>query len=171
MKNNIASTSFRYFLSITLLFIISLSAGETQPFADKVLVKKQERKMFLINNGKAYREYSISLGDSPVGHKKQEGDEKTPEGNYIIDYRNPKSAYTLSLHINYPKTEDKLSAKKRGVSPGGQIFIHGSPNGMSLTEVALTRMDWTDVCIAVTNEEIREIWKLVKNGTPIEILP
>jgi len=170
MINNSIIKVFLIYFTI-FIFCGIANAEKSLPFADKVLVKKHDRMMFLIKNGKPYREYHISLGDSPVGHKTQEGDERTPEGIYIIDYRNPKSSYTLSLHINYPNSLDKSKAKKRGVSPGGQIFIHGSPNGMSLTEVALTKMDWTDGCIAVTNDEIRELWKLVKNGTPIEILP
>lgn len=141
------------------------------PFADSVLVDKSERKMWLIAKGKKYREYDISLGDSPVGHKEQEGDEKTPEGNYIIDYRNPNSSYHLSLHITYPRKQDREKAHKRGVSPGGDIFIHGLPNGMGATPWAFKGRDWTDGCIAVNNQEIEEIWRLVKNGTPIEILP
>lgn len=141
------------------------------PLAEKVLVKKSQRKMFLIRNGKAYREYSIGLGDNPIGHKQQQGDERTPEGLYTIDYRNPNSAYHLSLHINYPNRKDRTSAKQRGVNPGGDIFIHGSPNGFNLLESAYAGTDWTDGCIAVTNKEIEEIWKLVPNGTPIEIQP
>lgn len=160
-----------FIIFFILLSTVSLDVESALPYADKVLVKKAERKMFLLKNGNPYREYIISLGDSPKGHKQQEGDERTPEGLYTIDYRNPKSAYTLSLHITYPDKKDKLSAKKRGVNPGGQIFIHGAPNGMSGLESSLTRVDWTDGCIAITSKEIKEFWKLVKNGTPIEILP
>lgn len=148
-----------------------IDAKPKLPFADKVLVKKSERKIFLIKNGKPYREYSIALGDSPTGHKQKEGDEKTPEGLYTIDYRNPKSAYHLSLHINYPNEKDKESAKDDGINLGGDIFIHGSPNGFNLLKPAYQKMDWTNGCIAVTSHEIEEIWQLVKNGTPIEILP
>lgn len=141
------------------------------PVADKVLVDKSKRKMWLIANGKKYREYSISLGDNPIGHKQQEGDERTPEGLYRIDYRNPKSRYHLSLHISYPDQDDQRNAQARGVSPGGDIFIHGLPNGFGSMNFLYAGKDWTDGCIAVSNEEIKEIWKLVKNGTPIEILP
>jgi murein L,D-transpeptidase YafK len=141
------------------------------PVADKVLVKKAERKMLLIYNGKAYREYTIALGDNPIGHKQQQGDERTPEGTYIIDYRNPQSRYHLSLHITYPNEADRKQARKRGVNPGGDIFIHGLPNGWEKFAPFYKSTDWTDGCIAVSNEEIEEIWKLVKNGTPIEILP
>jgi len=140
-------------------------------YADKVLVKKADHKMFLLKDGKPYREYNIALGDAPKGHKQQQGDERTPEGIYTIDYRNPKSAYHLSLHINYPNKKDKESAKRKGVSPGGDIFIHGSPNRFAFLGAVFSKLDWTDGCIAVTNKEIKEIWTLVKNGTPIEILP
>jgi len=158
---------------LALFLIVSFPAyAETESiYVDKVQVKKADRKMYLIKNNEIYREYNISLGDNPVGHKQQQGDERTPEGKYTIDYRNPKSAYHLSLHINYPNEKDRASARKRKVNPGGDIFIHGSPNGFSAFGVAFKRTDWTDGCIAVTNTEIEEIWKLVKNGTPIEIFP
>jgi len=149
---------------------VAYSSSEL-PFADSVLVDKSERKMWLIANGEKYREYDISLGDSPLGHKEQRGDEKTPEGKYIIDYRNPKSSYHLSLHITYPRKEDIEHAKHKGVNPGGAIFIHGLPNGTGFLPLAHKGLDWTDGCIAVNNQEIEEIWRLVKNGTPIEILP
>lgn len=156
---------------IILLLPLAAFSNNELPLADSVLVEKAKRKMYLISEGKQYREYEISLGDSPVGHKQQEGDEKTPEGKYIIDYRNPESSYHLSLHITYPRKEDKENAKKLGVNPGGDIFIHGLPNGMGFMPSAFKGRDWADGCIAVNNEEIKEIWKLVKNGTPIEILP
>jgi len=127
--------------------------------------------MWLIHEDNRYREYEISLGDNPIGHKQKEGDEKTPEGKYTIDYRNPNSSYHLSLHITYPSAEDKRIAKKRGISPGGDIFIHGLPNGMGPLGFGFKNRDWTDGCIAVNDKEIEEIWNLVKNGTPIEILP
>ncbi|MDH5325211.1 MAG: L,D-transpeptidase family protein [Gammaproteobacteria bacterium] len=152
----------------------AVAAKDEKPAAktvDKVLVLKAERKMFLLHKNQRLKEYSISLGDDPIGHKQQQGDERTPEGHYIIDYRNPQSRYHLSLHINYPNAADKQRARQKGVNPGGDIFIHGLPNGMGLLSSAFKHSDWTDGCIAVTNEEIEEIWRLVKNGTPIEIRP
>ncbi len=146
-------------------------AEDVLPTADKVLVDKSRKTMWLIADGNRYREYKICLGDNPVGHKQEQGDERTPEGNYIIDYRNPKSSYHLSLHINYPDKQDKENAKKKGVDPGGDIFIHGLPNGFGKMAFIFNGRDWTDGCIAVTNKEIEEIWKLVNNNTPIEILP
>lgn len=161
----------RIIILFLLAFSLNAQASNILPFAEKVLVAKSERKMWLIAEGKKYREYKISLGDNPIGHKQHQGDERTPEGKYIIDYRNPKSKYHLSLHINYPSKEDKRRAREKGVDPGGDIFIHGLPNGFSAVEFGFVGRDWTDGCIAVTNEEIKEIWKLVRNGTPIEILP
>ena len=159
-------------LTVLLTFYGLASFAETAlPFADKVLVDKSDRKMWLLQGKNRYREYVISLGDNPIGHKQQEGDEKTPEGLYKIDYRNPNSSYHLSLHITYPSAEDKARAKELGVSPGGNIFIHGLPNGMGALGFGFKKRDWTDGCIAVNNKEIEEIWSLVKNGTPIEILP
>lgn len=147
------------------------NADQALPLADRVLVDKSERKMWLLHAGNRYREYEISLGDNPTGHKQQEGDERTPEGRYTIDFRNPDSSYHLSLHITYPNAQDSAHAQSLGVSPGGDIFIHGLPNGMGALAFGFKHRDWTDGCIAVNNEEIEEIWSLVKNGTPIEILP
>ena len=155
-----------------ILPLIALPAWSDARFtlAESVLVDKSLRKMWLVADGRRYREYDISLGDSPVGHKEQEGDERTPEGRYIIDYRNPESKYHLSLHIDYPREQDREQARQKGVSPGGNIFIHGVPNGMESASGKLAGRDWTDGCIAVSNQEIEEIWRLVRDGTPIEIL-
>jgi len=162
-------------IKLILFLIFSIScvsfADSSLPYADKILVIKSVRKMFLIKDDKPYREYNIALGKVPIGHKRQEGDKKTPEGLYTIKYRNPESAYHLSLLINYPDKEDRDSAKQRGVKPGSNIFIHGLPNGIDYLSASMVGTDWTDGCIAVTNREIEEIWKLVIDGTPIEILP
>jgi len=159
------------FAFLLTFYSLALFAEPEIFLVDRVLVDKSERKMWLIHEDSRYREYEISLGDNPIGHKQQEGDEKTPEGKYTIDYRNPNSSYHLSLHITYPSAKDKGIAKKRGFSPGGDIFIHGLPNGMEALGFGFKNRDWTDGCIAVNNKEIEEIWSLVKNGTPIEILP
>jgi len=151
-------------------FATATWADAPLPLADLVLIDKSERKMWLIAAGKKYREYEIALGDNPIGHKQQEGDEKTPEGTYIIDYRNPESSYHLSLHIDYPRESDKENARQRGVSPGGNIFIHGLPNGADSLPHAYKGKDWTDGCIALDNREIEEVWQLVKDGTTVEIL-
>lgn len=139
------------------------------PDIDLVLIEKAKRKMYLISNGETYREFYISLGENPVGHKQERGDDKTPEGRYTIDYRNPYSRFHLSLHITYPSESDIERANQDGVDPGGEIFIHGVPNGKK--KAAFQYTDWTNGCIGVTNSEMKEIWKLVKNGTAIEIRP
>lgn len=135
---------------------------------DFVLVEKAERRLTLYGQGVPLKTYGgLQFGDAPVGHKRFEGDERTPEGRYVLDYRNPRSAYHLSLHISYPNERDRAFAAQYGRSPGGLIFIHGQPNGLQ------GRMsgDWTDGCIALSNAEIEEIWRLVPDGTPIEITP
>lgn len=139
--------------------------------ADEVVVVKSTRKMYLLKQGQIFQEYRISLGERPIGHKGAEGDKKTPEGRYIIDYRNPESNFHLSLHINYPSHTDRQSAANNGVNPGGQIFIHGIPNSRSYNPNEFKGRDWTDGCIAMSNQEIAEFWVLVKDGTPIEIKP
>lgn len=156
-------------LFIFLLFSFSVFAEEK--LIDKVVVHKAKRQMQLLSGEEVIKTYSISLGDNPIGHKVQEGDERTPEGDYVIDYRNTKSRYHLSLHISYPNEKDKENAKKLGVSPGGDIMIHGSPNNFQWSEIILQNMDWTNGCIAITNKEIEEFGKLVKNGTAISLYP
>ena len=141
-----------------------------QIHADRIVVEKAARRMHLERAGTTVKSYRIALGRNPVGHKQQEGDSRTPEGTYIIDTRNPQSRFHLSLRVSYPNAADRRSAAARGVSPGGDIFIHGLPNGAPEAALFAGR-DWTDGCIAVTNAEIREIWAMVKDGTPIEIRP
>ena len=136
--------------------------------ADFVLIDKSDRQLWVYADGQVIRSYTgLQFGDTPQGHKRFEGDERTPEGRYVIDYGNPQSSYYLSLHISYPNAADRAYAKARGRSPGGLIFIHGQPNGYD----GRVSGDWTDGCIALTNAEISELWGLVPNGTPIEIRP
>ncbi|SMQ61340.1 L,D-transpeptidase catalytic domain [Altererythrobacter xiamenensis] len=137
-------------------------------FADFVLVDKSDRILVAYSDGKAIRAYrGIQFGDAPLGHKRFEGDERTPEGRYTIDRRNPQSSYYLSLGISYPNRSDRAFAASYGRSPGGDIFIHGQPNGLA-SDLRM-RGDWTDGCIALANHEIEELWRLVPNGTPIVI--
>lgn len=131
---------------------------------DEIRVDKSDRRMRLLRDGREIRNYRILLGDAPVGHKRQQGDERTPEGRYTISGRNPRSRFHLSLRVSYPDAADRAQARARGVDPGGDIMIHGG------TPVGYNR-DWTDGCIAVTNAEIEEIWRLVPNGIPIVIVP
>ena len=139
--------------------------------ADHIVVLKSERTLMLMRDGKAFKTYKVALGGEPVGPKTQRGDHKTPEGTYIIDRRNSHSQYHRALHVSYPDAEDVARARKLGVSPGGDIMIHGLPNGMGWVGSAHRARDWTDGCIAVTDDEIEEIWKLVPDGTPVEIKP
>jgi len=139
--------------------------------ADKILIEKKERRLTLISKDKVLKTYKIALGGNPNGPKERQGDHKTPEGTYVIDSRNKDSRYHLSLHISYPNEKDKKRAKELGVSPGGDIMIHGIKNGFSWIGDFHTERDWTKGCIAVTDEEIEEIDKLVPNGTIVEIRP
>ena len=145
-------------------------ALRTEP-ADKVLIEKKERRLTLRSKGEVIKTYKMALGGDPVGPKKRQGDNKTPEGTYIIDSRNGDSDYHLSLHISYPNEKDKTRAKELGVSPGGDIMIHGIKNGFSWVGTSHAEVDWTKGCIAVTDEEMEEIYKLVPNGTIVEIMP
>jgi len=139
--------------------------------ADRVLVVKSERKLILLNHGQIIKTYKVALGGNPRGAKTQQGDHKTPEGVYVLDRRNEHSQFYRSIHISYPNTDDRARARKLGVSPGGDVMLHGLPNGYGWIGSGHRERDWTDGCIAVTNEEIDEIWRTVPDGTPIEIRP
>jgi lipoprotein-anchoring transpeptidase ErfK/SrfK len=139
--------------------------------ADKILIEKKERLLMLLSSGKVLKTYKIALGGNPNGPKERQGDNKTPEGTYVVDSRNKDSRYHLSLHISYPNEKDKKRARELGVSPGGNIMIHGIKNGFSWAGDYHTEVDWTKGCIAVTDQEIEEIAKLVPNGTIVEIRP
>jgi tetratricopeptide (TPR) repeat protein len=139
--------------------------------ADRILIEKKERRLMLISMGEVIKTYKIALGGDPIGPKEREGDNKTPEGTYVIDSRNKNSHYHRSLHISYPNESDKKRARELGVSPGGSIMIHGIKKGFSWVGDAHTEVDWTRGCIAVTDEEIEEIGKLAPNGTIVEIRP
>lgn len=137
--------------------------------ADRIVVVKSERRMQLFSGATLLREYRVALGFQPSGPKEMEGDGKTPEGLYVIDYRNQRSQFHLSLHVSYPRPEQVARAKKKGISPGGMIMIHGLRNGAGFLGRFHRLADWTTGCIAVTNEEIEEIWRVVPDGTSIEI--
>lgn len=174
-------------LALCLCFLVALPAtaaellpeDRTAPAdlrnvkAAAIMVYKSERRMDLVDeHGQPIRTYMISLGKSPVGDKEREGDNRTPEGKYIIDARNLNSKFYKSLRISYPNTSDRWRAKKKGVSPGGDIFIHGLPNGKGWMRWKYNKNeDWTNGCIGVYNYEINEIWSLVDDGTPIFIKP
>jgi len=142
-------------------------------FADKIVVKKSQRRLYLMRDGKPFRTYRISLGANPEGHKRYRGDNRTPEGRYTIDWRNPRSKFYKALHISYPNLEDRISARRAGWDPGGAIMIHGEPGFAQYAELrdAVSKEDWTQGCIAVSNLALDEIWRYTTDGTPIEILP
>ncbi len=155
--------------------IVSSLSGTPKPSAlekaDRILIFKSKREMQLLHNGKVIKTYRIALGGTPVGRKERQGDHKTPEGSYTIVGRNPNSQFHRSLRISYPNPEDRARAARMGVSPGGDIMIHGLPNGYGWIGRGHLSRDWTDGCVAVTDQEIEEIWMLVDNGTPVEIRP
>jgi murein L,D-transpeptidase YafK len=138
---------------------------------DRVVVIKHEHRLTLLEHGKSLKEYKVALGGSPSGPKTRLGDHKTPEGLYTLDHRNPHSQFYRSIHISYPNALDRSRAQKSGLAPGGDVMLHGLPNGYGWIGRGHRARDWTDGCIAVTNEEMDEIWKLVPDGTPIEIRP
>lgn len=145
-----------------------------QPIQE-IQVHKSARVVRLMHQNAVVREYPMRLGFDPIGHKQQEGDGKTPEGRYSIDWRNSNSAFYKSLHISYPNADDRRVAATRGVSPGGEIMIHGATSTALSKQPGmmqyLPQNDWTLGCVSVRNVDMDEIWKLVKNNTPIEILP
>ena len=170
--------AFRVFIAIVAVAVVascgggdssksSKLKGYSGPPVTQVVVKKGERKLYLISGKTVIKSYEIDLGRQPVGDKKYEGDGKTPEGVYFIDRFNPNSRYYLSVGISYPSAQDVAEAAMLGLRPGGDIFIHGlGPEGR-----ALNKADWTAGCIAVKDEEIEEIFAMLQPGVPIFIYP
>ncbi|KGK13919.1 hypothetical protein EA24_14640 [Vibrio navarrensis] len=136
---------------------------------DLVKVDKSKRRLYLMQGETVIREYRIALGKNPQGHKLQEGDHRTPEGDYTLDYVYEESAFYRSVHISYPNETDLAQARERGVSPGGDIKIHGLRDGEQRPPQFIQSFDWTNGCIALTNAEMDEFIRLVKMGTPIHI--
>jgi murein L,D-transpeptidase YafK len=164
---------FPFFL-ILLALAIPCAASDAlakDAHADKVLVLKSDRTLELLDHGKILKKYKVALGGAPVGKKEKQGDHKTPEGLYTLDRRNEHSQFYRSLHVSYSHAEDREQARKSRAPPGGDIMLHGLPNGYGWIGSRHRLRDWTDGCIAVTNEEIDEIWRAVADGTPIEIRP
>ena len=174
MRRFFLTTSELLCLALTTLLVAGSAGADSTDGgamkASRILVDKSERTLVLFADGRPIRHYPISLGRNPTGHKRYEGDKRTPEGLYLIDGKNPNSAYHLSLHISYPNERDRRLARMEGWDPGGQIMIHGLPTGL-IKASSKYELDWTDGCIAVSNEAIEEIWQLVDEGTLIEITP
>ena len=135
------------------------------PEVTRVVVMKSQRRMYLMHGDQVLAGYDTMLGFAPEGHKRAEGDGRTPEGRYRVDRRNPSSRYHLSLGIDYPRPRDVAAARAAGVEPGGNIFIHGTPRRF------LAEGDWTAGCVAVSNAEIERIYAMVADGTPVDIFP
>lgn len=158
-------------VAIAALTSPTLQASSNLGKVDLVVITKSESNMALLRDGKILKQYRIAMGDLPTGHKLKEGDQRTPQGRYVLDYKKPDSAYYKSIHISYPNEEDKLRAKALGIKPGGMIMIHGQNPNSSLPPEQAQQYNWTNGCIAITNTEMDEVWKVVDEGTPIEIWP
>jgi murein L,D-transpeptidase YafK len=155
------------------LLLASLCSFAQRPneVVDRVVVSKHDRTMVLLAQGKEIKSYRVALGSEPVGPKMRQGDHRTPEGSYVLDSRNANSHFYKAFHISYPGPKDLAAAKSLGAKPGGDIMLHGLPKRYEWFGKSQALHDWTDGCIAVSNDEMDEIWKLVRVGTPIEIKP
>ena len=138
-------------------------------YATKIVVDKSDRRLYIYNGTKVIADYHIALGKNPKGAKRVQGDRRTPDGKYILDFKKPNSDYYKAIHISYPSKKDIEYAKKLGKSPGGAIMIHGQPNGWGWLSVIRQRFNWTSGCIAVSNDDMDKIWNMVKTGIPIII--
>ncbi len=160
-------------LTVSCVLFAPTARGNIQqlPMATEVVVHKSARRLELWRGPTLLRSYRVSLGLRPDGHKQREGDFRTPEGRYLLDSRNPRSDFFLSIRVSYPNERDRTRARKAGVPPGGLIMIHGLPNEPRWPPEHYAREDWTDGCIALTNADMMEVWMLVSDGTPIDIRP
>ena len=145
--------------------------GGPLALVDSIVVEKKAHKLTLYRDGKPTRTYLVALGGQPVGDKTRAGDNRTPEGIFHIDARQPNSRYHLALHISYPDQAHRERSRAIGAEPGGDIMIHGLPNGLGAAGASHRLNDWTNGCVALTDEEIEEIWSVVPIGTPVEIKP
>jgi|SRR5271155_4702956 len=167
------SLKFRNSLALgffLLVFTSSLNSAENVA-ADRIVIEKSARSMKLMYHGEIIKTYKVALSRVPVGPKERTGDHKVPEGDYVVDAKNPQSRFHLALHISYPNATDRERARKLGAAPGGNIEIHGLDKAYAWVGSLQRAVDWTDGCIAVTNPEIEEIFLLVRVGTPVEIRP
>jgi len=147
------------------------SAMPAALLADRVVVRKSERRMYLMHGSTVLRSYRVALGLNPVGPKEQEGDSRTPEGHYQLTRRNPRSEYFLSIQVSYPNDRDLQRAHRNRLTPGGAIMIHGLPNELRREPAYYEKRDWTDGCIAVSDSDMLEIWLMTPQDVPIDILP
>jgi murein L,D-transpeptidase YafK len=159
-------------ICLSLLLLGLAEYGIAQDKADAVLVKKSEKALYLLKEGKILKRYHVVFGPRPKGPKIQEGDERTPEGDYVLDRKNPSSRFYKSIRISYPNATDVAKAQKYNVDPGNNIMIHGAKNSWSAkTAARAPHYNWTDGCIALNNDDMEELWQAIDVGTPISILP
>jgi murein L,D-transpeptidase YafK len=156
---------------IVLLLSFLSTASFAAEKADRVVVEKSQRTLSLYSNDKLLATYPVVFGANPEGHKQQEGDERTPEGHYTLDYKKSDSAFYKAIHISYPNANDIESARKLGISPGGAIMVHGQRNGLGWAWFIARFFNWTDGCVALSNDDMESVWVTVDTGTPIEIRP
>lgn len=157
-------------LAYLLLFSSTSVGGEVQR-ADFVLVDKSERRLYLYRKNRAFAAFPVAFGAAPTGHKQQEGDERTPEGRYTLDYKKADSGYYRAIHISYPNRRDVATARRRGVQPGGFVMIHGQKNGYGWASFLTQQFNWTNGCVALSDDHMETVWQAVAAGTPIEIRP
>ena len=158
-------------LVLATVLVLLIQPGWAESSVTLVRVLKHDHKLQLLAGDKLVGEFHVVFGANPRGHKQQEGDERTPEGSYTLDYKKPDSAFYKAIHISYPNAKDIASAKTRHVEPGGQVMIHGQKNGLGRLSFVSQLFNWTNGCVALSNADMDIVWALVTEGTPIEILP
>ena len=161
----------RITLVLSLLLVFAVAVGDDLQKADEVLVIKSEKRLYLIADGVRFASFRVTFGGDPEGHKQEVGDQRTPEGNYTLGYKNVNSSYFKSIRITYPNAQDRQTAQEAGVDPGGDIMIHGQPNGWQWATPVVQLFSWTDGCVALSNANMEKVWESVDSGTPIEIRP
>lgn len=162
---------FRISLVPLMLLAFQLTAAADIQKADEVLVIKSENRLYLLKDGERYASFKVVFGGDPKGHKEQQGDQRTPEGRYTLDSKNPNSRFYKSIHVSYPNQKDRAHAQKLGVDPGGDIKIHGQTNGWGWASPVMQLFSWTDGCVALSNSNMDKVWEAIDPGTPIEIRP
>jgi murein L,D-transpeptidase YafK len=158
-------------VATTIVMLLYLGTAHSEQTADMVVVEKSKSRLYLMREGETLASFRVAFGSNPKGHKQEQGDGRTPEGRYILDYKNSGSAYYKSIHISYPNAKDRKEARKRGVDPGGDIMIHGQKNGYGQFSILVQRFNWTNGCIALSDRDMDVVWNAVEPGTPIEIRP
>jgi murein L,D-transpeptidase YafK len=155
----------------TAIALPPLNLSASIPVADQIVVRKSERRLYLMRRGEVLRSYRVALGLAPEGAKERAGDFRTPEGHYQLTRRNPRSDYFLSIQVSYPNDEDVRRARREHVDPGGSIMLHGLPNNLRHPPDYYAKADWTDGCIAMSDSDMVELWMMTQDNIPIEILP